>query len=413
MLLTDISEKIRHHSRALEAWFTERAQSTPHPFFLSCDIRHSGDKIAVVDANLFPAGFNNLCETYTAQAVQAAKALLNERFPAVRRVLLLSEAHTRNKFYFENIWHLATILERTGLSVRIGMIDPPFSDPLLVQFGDDKHIYIYPITSATISHHKIIWADFEPELIISNNDFSAPLPPQWQELAQPIIPSPLLGWQYRRKSAHFAFARTLIHDFSEIIGISPRVLMCRFEAVSNIDLNQDQGLHTLAQKADILLAALKQDYSQDKIERDPYLFLKSDSGTYGIGMTTVHSASELEQINRKTRNKLLSSKGGAPTAHFILQEGLPTIDFYSEQPIEPVIYLIDGRFVGGFFRLNPLRDAYSSLNSTGMQFSCLCLHKLDEPHEWPFIQCDQKQELVFVSIYLARIASLAAGMEAK
>ena len=31
-------------------------------FYCSVDLRDSGDKIAPVDCNLFPAGFNNICE---------------------------------------------------------------------------------------------------------------------------------------------------------------------------------------------------------------------------------------------------------------------------------------------------------------------------------------------------------------
>ena len=43
------------------------------PFYTSVDIRDAGFKIAVVDTNLFPAGFNNLCEHGLEDAIALLK----------------------------------------------------------------------------------------------------------------------------------------------------------------------------------------------------------------------------------------------------------------------------------------------------------------------------------------------------
>ena len=411
MMLADIAAQIRARQPVVEAWFEQKAQTIPIPLFLSCDIRHSGNKIAVIDANLFPAGFNNLCSIYAKQAVAAFGEALRFRFPGVTRVLLLSESHTRNKFYFENIWHLQAMLAEAGLSVRIGMIEPEFDGVLTVDLGENRTLALYAVRADTVRHDQIVWDDFVPEVVVSNNDFSAPLPPYWARVSQPIVPPPAVGWQHRRKSRHFAHLEALVTEFAEVADVDPWSLSCRFDAVDDVDLNDPSDQARIAGKAEALFAALESDYAARGVGSTPYLFLKSDSGTYGMGVTAIYSPDELRQLNRKLRNKLLSSKAGTPNTSFILQEGIPTDDFYSEQPIEPVIYLIDGKFVGGFFRINPLRDAYSSLNAQGMQFSCLCLHKLDQPHEWPFIQCTDKADLVVVSTYLARISALAAGME--
>lgn len=413
-MLSNIADKIRANESRIEAWFENRVAERHRPLFLSCDIRHSGEKIAVVDANLFPAGFNNLCSTYTDATTALLRKTLNGRFPGLKRVLLISESHTRNKFYFENVWKLSRILSEAELDVRIGMIEPEFHEPLTITLGQEaeKKITIYPIDRNTVSKHRIAWGDFDPDMILSNNDFSNPPPDYWKDLAQAIVPAPELGWHLRRKSAHFKYYTQLVSEFSAFIDVDPWTFVCRFDAAKNIDLNNAADLQQLSKRAQALFVLLKADYERREIRREPYLFLKSDSGTYGMAVSAIYSAQEIEQLNRKMRNKLLSSKGSAATTDFILQEGIPTDDFYSEQPIEPVVYLVNGRFAGGFFRLNPLRDAYSSLNSTGMQFSCLCLHKLNEPHERPFLQCSAKQDLVFVSVYLARISSLAAGLEA-
>ena len=46
----------------IDAWFEKQYKNSPPPFYSSVDLRHSGYKIAPVDTNLFPAGFNNLSE---------------------------------------------------------------------------------------------------------------------------------------------------------------------------------------------------------------------------------------------------------------------------------------------------------------------------------------------------------------
>ncbi len=44
----------------IESWF-KKARINAAPFFYtSVDLRHSGLRLAPVDTNLFPAGFNNL-----------------------------------------------------------------------------------------------------------------------------------------------------------------------------------------------------------------------------------------------------------------------------------------------------------------------------------------------------------------
>ena len=81
--------------------------------------------------------------------------------------------------------------------------------------------------------------------------------------------------------------------------------------------------------------------------------------------------------------------------------------------IRHIIYMAGSQEIGGFFRINEEKDEWSSLNTKGMAFSCLCLHKMDEPHEGPFLNCVEKANLVRTSFKIAKIAALAAAREAK
>ena len=44
----------------LTAWMSQKRTEVPIPIYGSVDIRDAGWKISVVDANHFPAGFNNV-----------------------------------------------------------------------------------------------------------------------------------------------------------------------------------------------------------------------------------------------------------------------------------------------------------------------------------------------------------------
>ena len=54
-------------------WFHNQWKNLiPLPYF-SCDIRHSEHKIGIVDTNVFPGGFNNLCNAFTRDTISAIK----------------------------------------------------------------------------------------------------------------------------------------------------------------------------------------------------------------------------------------------------------------------------------------------------------------------------------------------------
>ena len=55
----------------IEHWFRQQWQSTTAPFYASVDLRNAGFKLAPVDTNLFPAGFNNLNPAFLPLCVQA------------------------------------------------------------------------------------------------------------------------------------------------------------------------------------------------------------------------------------------------------------------------------------------------------------------------------------------------------
>src|SRR5262245_36564492 len=109
---------------AIEHWLRGQWQEHAAPFYASVDLRNSGFKLAPVDTNLFPGGFNNLNPEFLPLCVQAAMTALEKVCPEARGALLIPENHTRNTFYLQNVAVLRNIIRRAGMKVRIGTLIP-------------------------------------------------------------------------------------------------------------------------------------------------------------------------------------------------------------------------------------------------------------------------------------------------
>jgi glutamate--cysteine ligase len=409
MTLEKVGKQIIHCKDRLEEFFLRESVGLTPPFYLSCDIRHSGKKIAVIDTNLFPAGFNNLCPSYSRQAVATIRNYFNKYYPSISKIILLSEEHTRNRFYLENVERLRALLVSVGVEVQVAYAGVEISTPELeVSLGDDRFLKMGRIE---IRGGQPAVGDFVADLVISNNDFSQGLPPALSPIADRILPSPQLGWHRRRKGTHFGILKELVTKMAGVLEMDPWFLMGLYRSVAVKDLAAPHELKALAENVAALLSEIQLKYQEYDIADTPYAFIKNEAGTYGMGVWDVSDAEEVLRMNRRTRNKLQSAKGGVAPDAFLVQEGIPTADFYSNLPIEPVIYMIGFEPIGGFFRMNTQRDALSSLNTPGMIFSCLCLHKLDEPHEENFLNCAEKEYLVQMSMVMAKVATLAAAKE--
>ena len=54
-------EQIKSKRSSIHQWLLKYEGSKELPLYSSVDIRDAGFKVGVVDTNIFPAGFNNLC----------------------------------------------------------------------------------------------------------------------------------------------------------------------------------------------------------------------------------------------------------------------------------------------------------------------------------------------------------------
>ncbi len=410
-MIEAVAKSIQSHADEINAWYRARLADLPGgepPVYSSVDIRNAGFKTCVVDTNLFPAGFNNLCETFTEKASRKMRDFLQAWHPDVRRVLILPEEHTRNAHYWKSVAHLKKILAGAGLEVVIGSASTNFPDPFTVEVEGYGALAVQKIF---LREGFLRTEDFVPDMILVNNDLSTGMPAYLNDLRQVLLPSPQLGWHRRQKSKHFDHYQRLIDDLAPRIGLDPWLLSPMTTVETDIDLTDAICLKRLQESADRLLLRIRQKYLQYGIRREPYLFLKNNSGTYGLGVTHIESGQQILSLNRRLRNKLESSKGGRKVSAYLLQEGIPTADLYQNKPIEPVVYLIGGESVGTFFRIHEEKNEMENLNAPGMSFACLCFHKLDTKKIASQLECENSDALSVVTSLLGKIASLASAYE--
>jgi glutamate--cysteine ligase len=161
---------------------------------------------------------------------------------------------------------------------------------------------------------------------------------------------------------------------------------------------------------DALLQQIRTKYLEYGIKETPYVVVKPDAGTYGMGIMTVKDASEVQGLNRKQRNKMAVVKEGREVTAVIIQEGVHTFEKINEAVAEPVVYMIDRYVVGGFYRVHTGRGADENLNSPGMHFVPLAFSdccSLPDAHAHP----DAAPNRFYAYGVVARLALLAAALE--
>src|SRR3990167_3151618 len=174
-----LEQHLLRQCQQIEAWFATEWQKTPPPVYGSVDLRNAGFKLAPIDMNLFPSGFNNLNPNFLSFAVTAAKKNILKMLPTAKRILIIPENHTRNLFYWENIKTLQIILENAGFQVRLGTLLTDIQMPLTITLQSGEKITVDALLR---KEDKLQLADFLPDAILLNNDLADGIPDILQNL---------------------------------------------------------------------------------------------------------------------------------------------------------------------------------------------------------------------------------------
>lgn len=401
----NISQYLEQSCTRIEAWFRQQWRQYHPPIYGSMDLRNAGFKLAPVDTNLFPAGFNNLNPAGMPLYVQAMQATIAEIGPNISRILLVPESHTRNPFYFESIAVLQEILLQAGFEMRIGSLNPEVTQTQQYALPSGQQLTIEPL----IRQGNIIsTANFSACCILLNNDLSAGVPDILKNIEQTIMPPVQLGWTTRLKSEHFNHYQDVCRQFADVISIDPWLIMPYFDQCPDVDFQNPEGQECLIHRAGLLLTRIREKYQEYQVPHTPFLVIKADQGTYGMAVMMIDDPEQLRRLNRKQRQKMSVIKGGKPVTKAIIQEGVHTFETAGPDHAvaEPVIYTIGRHVVGGFYRLHKGRGPRENLNAPGMDFAPLPLENYCH-----IAKCSANSSHFYAYGVIARLALLASARE--
>ena len=392
-MLEEIHQKLVNNKKELDEWFLQKLENIEMPIYASVDVRYSGWKVSVVDANYFPAGFNNIPEESISNLSKSFKEYVELKFNCVSHIHLFPESHTRNTAYIENILKIRNLILKAGFKVTVG--SPELNGYTLLE-GITEDI---ELDHVTINEEDILQIEgIVPDLILLNNDLTGGL---IGGLSGVVLPSVNLGWYKRRKSNHYQILEKIVGEVSDLLKIDSWLLMPMWFVSEEKCLELDTCINKLSNDIDLMIDRIKIKYNQYGIDSEPLVFIKNDRGTYGLGIISIKSGKEIKNLSKRMIKRLTYGKGGSSAENFLIQEGVPTSLNSESSVIEPVGYTIGGRESVWFFRSNSKKNKFENLNSSSSYFL--------QKNQLAKGVVDEKRMKLFD--FISKLSYLAMGME--
>jgi glutamate--cysteine ligase len=353
--INELEQRILDSMPAIERWFRlEWMEHTP-PFYSSVDVRNAGFKLAPVDTNLFPSGWNNLTPAMLPLAVQAAMVAIEKICPEAKNLLLIPENHSsnlNNTFYLSSIAQLRRIFHMAGLNVRVGSIDPDLKQNTTVELPNGETITLEPVIR---SAKRLGLKDFDPCTILLNNELTKGLPGILEELHEQFVLPPLhASGSVRRKSTHYKCYEDVCKRFGKLLGVDPWLINPMFLTCTDADL---------AATVDTLLAKIKKKYKEYGITDKPFVVVKTNHSS----MADKHAGTSVMMLRQSS--ELKDQKNASLfMGELVVQEGVLTKERMNDAVAEPVVYMMDRYVVGGFYRVHADRGMDENLCSPGSRY---------------------------------------------
>jgi glutamate--cysteine ligase len=307
------------------------------------------------------------------------------------------------------VQRLTQIFHQAGLNVRLGTLDAEIKAPSTLTLPDGSTLTVEPLKR---TRGRLGLKDFDPCTILLNNDLSAGIPRVLEHLHEQYLLPPLhAGWAVRRKTNHFSSYEEVAKKFAKLLGMDPWLINPMYAQCGQVNFAEGAGIECVQSNAEALIGKIRRKYKEYGINEKPFVVVKADNGTYGMGIMTVRDPKELDEIGRRTKNKMSVIKDGQEVNEVIIQEGVPTYERVNDAVAEPVVYMMDRYVVGGFYRVHAERGIDENLNAPGAAFVPLAFaesHHLPRPGERPGASAPNRFYMYGV---IARLAMLAAAYE--
>jgi len=293
--------------------------------------------------------------------------------------------------------------------VRLGSLSNDITEPKTIDLPDGDSITLEPLIR---SKRRLGLKHFDPCTILLNNDLSAGVPGILEDLHEQYLLPPLhAGWGTRRKSQHFKAYEEVAKRFGKLLGMDHWLINPLFAQCGEVDFTADAGLECLRSNADALLAKIRRKYKEYGINEKPFVVVKADNGTGGMGIMTVRDAKEIDALSPERRQAMARQQTGLGAGEVLIQEGVMTNERINAAVAEPVVYMMDRYVVGGFYRVHAERGVDENLNAPGARFVPLAFEKsaqLPQPGAKPGASLPNRFYMYGV---IGRLAMLAASYE--
>lgn len=362
--LNELEQHLLDAAPVIERWFRlEWMEHTP-PLYSAVDIRNAGFKVAPVNTDLCPKYWHLLSADTLPMAVQAAQAAIEKICPQARQLMIVPENGPPSAGYLANLARLQEILSMAGLSVRLGSVDPALTEPTQHVLADGHALLFEPVQR---ENQRVGLAHFDPCTVLLNHELAAGVPGILEDLREQFLLPPLhAGLSVRRKSLHYQSYENLSKRFAKLLGIDPWLIAPLFATCGEVEYLKNCDNECVRDQVDALLAKIRRKYREYGINEKPFVVIKTDQGSTGMGLMTVRDPAELDQIS--CAHVLAQHPDQNLQGEVIIQEGILTNERVDESVAEPVVHLIDRYVVGGYYRVHADQGPDEGLKAPGARF---------------------------------------------
>lgn len=321
------------------------------PLTMSLDVRRNDHKLTVVDANIYPAGHNNIHPTDFPRCSDILKEALQRRgIKEGSKIGIVPERLTKNMFYCDNLAILGELLELGGFQVSFFWPYKDEAPPVLQGSGTS-------LVTKALNSEKV------DAFILNYDGTGGPLDLPSEV---PTFPSPLHGWNRRHKSDFFRNFNELLSQVEQKFGMDLDSMKIAHKEVPIESYEDDASIKRLYDAALELHQELTEKYKQKNIPFEPSYFIKNNSGTYGLGVLGIRSPDEILHLNNRKTQNLSLSKGRVGISSVMIQEGVPS-NIGVSSTCEEVYMAFGGELAARFMRCHDGKTAFDSLNAIGMK----------------------------------------------
>ena len=279
-------------------------------FYASVDLRNSGFKLAPVDTNLFPGGFNNLQSRVPCRCACTRRCRRSQKLcPDARRLRRSCLRTTRATSTTCRTSRCCGASSRARASRCASAASSPTHR---AHGGRDLRAARSSCSSRSSARATASVLDgFDPCAVLLNNDLLGRHPGDPARHRAAGGPAARRGLDHAPQVAATstpttAWPRTSRSSSASIRGSSNPV----FSQCGKVNFAEKEGEELPRRQRGV------------RAERDParstrstaspsqpFAIVKADAGTYGMGIMTVKSVDDVRNLNRKTRNKMAVHQG--------------------------------------------------------------------------------------------------------